>query len=130
MTHKERLNKMSVKALKKEISAHNKLLKGYSKMKKADIIDLIIKNKSLFPHLFSEVKKEVAKIEKKVAKTKVRKGVRKKDGKKFSVVKPTGGSDFDNAMAQHASSKKKRRKRMKKKRNPKLAPPTGKVSMI
>ena len=52
MTHTERLNKMSVRALKKEIVAHNSLLRGYSRLKKADIIALIIKNKHLFKHLF------------------------------------------------------------------------------
>ena len=52
MTHTERLNKMSVKALKKEIVAHNRLLRGYSRLRKADIIALIIKNKHLFKHLF------------------------------------------------------------------------------
>ncbi len=52
MSHTERLMKMSVKALKKEISNHNKLLKGYSKMKKSDVVALIIKNRHLFKHLF------------------------------------------------------------------------------
>lgn len=52
MTHTERLMKMSVKSLKKEISAHNALLKGYSKMRKADVVALIIKNRHLFKHLF------------------------------------------------------------------------------
>ena len=52
MTHTERLMKMSVRALKKEISNHNKLLKGYSKMRKTDVVALIIKNKHLFKHLF------------------------------------------------------------------------------
>tara|TARA_R110000744_G_scaffold101612_1_gene195861 strand:+ start:5950 stop:6291 length:342 start_codon:yes stop_codon:yes gene_type:complete len=101
MGHKERLGKMSVKALRKEISAHNKLLKGYSKMRKSEIIDLIIKNRKLFPNLFTtfntgnkktimikvkkkkkkavtDVKAEVKKIEKKV-KRKI-KVVRKKNG--------------------------------------------------
>jgi len=54
MTHTERLMKMSVKALKKEISNHNKLLKGYSKMRKSDVVSLIIKNKHLFKHLFPQ----------------------------------------------------------------------------
>ena len=52
MTHTERLNKMSVRALKQEIVKHNSLTRGYSRLRKADIIKLIIKNKHLFKHLF------------------------------------------------------------------------------
>ena len=111
MSHKERLGKMSVKVLKKEISAHNKLLKGYSKMRKSDIIDLIIKNKSLFPHLFPN--KETRVIGKKTII--IRK--KKKKNKKPLNIKP-GTSNFDNLMAQHQATKKKRRLKIKRKKAP------------
>jgi len=48
------LAKHTVKKLKKEISSMN--IKGYSKLRKADVIKLIIKNKSRFPHLISDYK--------------------------------------------------------------------------
>ena len=113
MSHKERLGKMSVKVLKKEISAHNKLLKGYSKMRKSDIIDLIIKNKSLFPHLFPN--KETRVIGKKTII--IRKKKKKKDVTKPLNVK-AGTSNFDNLMAQHQATKKKRRLKIKRKKAP------------
>jgi len=50
MGHRERLSLMKVRDLKREISKQN--IKGYSKMKKADVISLIIKNKNRFSHLF------------------------------------------------------------------------------
>ncbi len=50
MGHRERLSLMKVRDLKREISKQN--IKGYSKMKKAEVISLIIKNKSRFSHLF------------------------------------------------------------------------------
>ena len=46
---KDILNSYSTPELKKEISKTN--IKGYSKMKKADIIELMIKHKDKFSHL-------------------------------------------------------------------------------
>ena len=43
------LSKMKVAELKKEISKTN--IKGYSKMKKSELIDLMVKNKEKFTHL-------------------------------------------------------------------------------
>ena len=60
MTTFEVFNSHSVSTLKKEISKHN--LKGYSKLRKADIIKLMILNKDMFGHI---VKKEKIKKEKK-----------------------------------------------------------------
>jgi len=57
MGHKERLSKMKVRDLKREISKQN--IKGYSKMRKGEVIDLIIKNKKRFPNLFKVQKSRV-----------------------------------------------------------------------
>ena len=43
------LSKMKVAELKKEVSKTN--IKGYSKMKKSELIDLMVKNKDKFSHL-------------------------------------------------------------------------------
>ena len=69
----EILNSHAVSTLKKEISKHN--IKGYSKMKKADIIKLMIHHKDKFGHV---VKKE--KITKLKSKTqmKVQETIKKK----------------------------------------------------
>jgi hypothetical protein len=56
MTTFEILNSHAISSLKKEISKHN--IKGYSKMKKADIIKLMIQHKDKFGHI---VKKEKTK---------------------------------------------------------------------
>ena len=122
MSHKERLGKMSVKVLKKEISAHNKLLKGYSKMKKADVIDLIIKNKSLFPHLFPN--KETKVIGKKTI------IIRKKKKKKKPLNVKPGTSNFDNLMAQHKANKKKRRIKIKRRKDGSAYPSKPALQMI
>ena len=60
MTTFEVFNSHAVSTLKKEISKHN--IKGYSKMRKADIIKLMIFHKDMFGHI---VKKEKIKKEKK-----------------------------------------------------------------
>jgi hypothetical protein len=72
MVTKEILESYSVRELKKEISKRR--MKNYSHLKKADLHDFIIKNKSKFMDLkkkekkIGKVKKEVVKIEKKVKK--------------------------------------------------------------
>ena len=73
MTTFEVFNSHSVSTLKKEISKHN--LKGYSKLRKADVIKLMILNKDMFGHI---VKKE--KITKLKSKTqmKVQETIKKK----------------------------------------------------
>ena len=73
MTTFEILNSHAVSTLKKEISKHN--LKGYSKLRKADVIKLMILNKDMFGHI---VKKE--KITKLKSKTqmKVQETIKKK----------------------------------------------------
>ena len=66
MTTFEVFNSHAVSTLKKEISKHN--IKGYSKMKKADVIKLMIHHKDKFGHI---VKKE--KITKLKSKTQIMK---------------------------------------------------------
>ena len=53
-----------VTVLKKEISKTN--IKGYSKMKKAEVIELMIKNKDKFSYIKMAEKKERKKPEKKI----------------------------------------------------------------
>ena len=48
------LNRYTLKVLKKEISKNN--IKNYSKLRKKELIDLIIKNKSKFTHLMKKEK--------------------------------------------------------------------------
>ena len=54
MTTFEVFNSHSVSTLKKEISKHN--IKGYSKMRKADIIKLMIFHKDMFGHIVKREK--------------------------------------------------------------------------
>jgi hypothetical protein len=49
MVTRDILNSHSVSTLKKEISKTN--VKGYSKMKKAEVVDLMMKNKERFAHI-------------------------------------------------------------------------------
>ena len=65
---KDILNSHSVSTLKKEISKTN--IKGYSKMKKNEIVNLMLKNKDRFTHIKMNdkksnqvVKKEKTKVE-------------------------------------------------------------------
>ena len=58
---KKKLQSMSVSALRKEISKQN--VKGYSKLKKADIINLMLINSDRFMYLVKQVKKEEKKEE-------------------------------------------------------------------
>ena len=58
---KKKLQSMSVTALRKEISKQN--VKGYSKLKKADIINLMLINSDRFMYLVKQVKKEEKKEE-------------------------------------------------------------------
>ena len=60
---KDILNSHPVSVLKKEISKTN--IKGYSKMKKAEVIELMMKNKDRFSHIKMAEKKERRKPEKK-----------------------------------------------------------------
>ena len=54
---KDILNSHPVAVLKQEISKTN--IKGYSKMRKAEVVELMIKNKDKFSHIkFNEDKKE------------------------------------------------------------------------
>jgi hypothetical protein len=72
MTTEKILNSYTIAQLKKEISKAN--IKGYSKMKRAELHALIMKNKERFNHLTEQnnkkgkVKKKVDEIEKKVKK--------------------------------------------------------------
>ena len=59
MTTFEVFNSHSVSTLKKEISKHN--LKGYSKLRKADVIKLMILNKDMFGHIVKREKTTKAK---------------------------------------------------------------------
>ena len=56
------LNSHSVTALKKEISKTN--IKGYSKMKKAEVVSLMLKHKQRFSHIKHAEKKSTPKVEK------------------------------------------------------------------
>merc|ERR1711935_1318731 len=56
ITMRETLNSHPTSTLKKEISKTN--IKGYSKMKKAEIIELMMKNKDRFLHIMFNEKKE------------------------------------------------------------------------
>ena len=49
MPTKEILNSHSISTLKKEISKTN--IKGYSKLKKSEVVDLMLKNKERFRHI-------------------------------------------------------------------------------
>ena len=64
---KDIFNSHPVSVLKKEISKTN--IKGYSKMKKAQVVDLMIKNKSRFSHIKMADKSVKKKIIKKTPKT-------------------------------------------------------------
>ena len=55
MPSKEELESHPVTTLKKEISKTN--IKGYSKMKKTEIVELMLKNKSRFHHIKMAEKK-------------------------------------------------------------------------
>ena len=72
MTTEKILNSYTIRQLKKEISKTN--IKGYSKMKRAELHAIIMKNKERFSHLkeqekkMGKVKKKVVKIEEKVKK--------------------------------------------------------------
>jgi len=59
MVTKEILNSHPVSVLKKEISKTN--IKGYSKMKKAEVVELMAKNKSKFGHIKMATKSSSAK---------------------------------------------------------------------
>ena len=55
MTTFEVFNSHAVSTLKREISKHN--IKGYSRLKKADIIKLMIFHKDMFGHIVKKEKK-------------------------------------------------------------------------
>jgi len=59
MVSKEILNSHSVGTLKKEISKTN--IKGYSKMKKAEIVELMMKSKEKFMHIEMKTKRQMKK---------------------------------------------------------------------
>ena len=94
---KDILNSHSVSTLKKEISKTN--IKGYSKMKKNEIVNLMLKNKDRFTHIKMNdkksnqvVKKETTKVEPKkmkkfIVKKKEEPKVEPKKMKKFIVKK-------------------------------------------
>jgi len=56
------LNTHSLKTLRSEISKTN--IKGYSKMKKAEVVELMLKNKDRFMHIQKKGKKEKSEPEK------------------------------------------------------------------
>ena len=86
---REILNSHSVANLKKEISKTN--IKGYSKLKKAGLVDLMLKHKDRFSHIKPTHK--IRDIIKKYAKTKDSKLVKKAPGPKkktFTITKASG----------------------------------------
>ena len=85
---REILNSHSVANLKKEISKTN--IKGYSKLKKAGLVDLMLKHKDRFSHIKPTHK--IRDIIKKYAKTKDSKLVKKEKPKKktFTITKASG----------------------------------------
>ena len=66
MVTKEILNSHPVSVLKKEISKTN--IKGYSKMKKAEVVELMAKNKSKFGHIKMATKSVKSAPKKKIIK--------------------------------------------------------------
>ena len=78
---KKKLQSMSVSALRKEISKQN--VKGYSKLKKADIINLMLINSDRFMYLVKQVKKEEKKEESVEQKLKRAKELLKKKTKRI-----------------------------------------------
>ena len=54
MTTEKILNSYTIRQLKKEISKTN--IKGYSKMKRAELHAIIVKNKQRFSHLTEQTK--------------------------------------------------------------------------
>jgi len=76
---KDILNSHPVAILKQEISKTN--IKGYSKMKKAEVIELMMKNEDKFSYIKMAEKKERKKPEKKPEKKIKLKSVKKPDKK-------------------------------------------------
>ena len=65
---KKQLQSMSISALRKEISKQN--IKGYSKLKKQDIINLMLINSDRFMYLVKKEKNEEENIEEKLKRAK------------------------------------------------------------
>ena len=82
---KDIFNSHPVSVLKKEISKTN--VKGYSKLKKAEVVELMIKNKDRFSHIKMAVKKE-RKARAKQVKAKPVEPVKKEPKKKADKPKP------------------------------------------
>lgn len=86
MDLKIRLESHPVAILKKEISKTN--VKGYSKMKKAEVVKLMMKHSDRFNHIqHSEKKEKKAPAPKEEPKKKIKKIIKKKGGKVVSVEK-------------------------------------------
>jgi hypothetical protein len=102
MVTREILNSHPISTLKKEISKTN--IKGYSKMKKAEVVDLMMKNKDRFSHIqHAEKKQRVAKtkdVKPKAPKKKIN-VVSTKEGKSNleALSKLIGGSDISKRVA-------------------------------
>ena len=65
---KSHLQSMTVLALRKEISKQN--VKGYSKLKKVDIINLMLKNSDKFIYLIKQEKEQIETVEDKLKRAK------------------------------------------------------------
>jgi hypothetical protein len=86
MDLKSRLESHPVAILKKEISKTN--VKGYSKMKKAEVVKLMVKHSDRFNHIQPSQKKENKKaVPKEEPKKKIKKIIKKKGGKVVSIEK-------------------------------------------
>ena len=102
---REILNSHPVSTLKKEISKTN--IKGYSKMKKAEIVELMMKNKERFGHI------KLAGKARKEAVAKGKEVLEKKKKKKFNVVGTKEGKENLDALSE-AVSKSDKSKRVAK----------------
>jgi len=85
---KKQLQSMSVSALRKEISKQN--IKGYSKLKKADIINLMLINSDRFMYLVKKEKNEEENIEEKLKRAKKLLAKKKEELKKKTHKMPDG----------------------------------------
>jgi hypothetical protein len=110
MVTREILNSHPLSTLKKEISKTN--IKGYSKMKKAEVVDLMMKNKNRFGHIQHANKKQreakTKDVKPQAPKKKIN-VVRTKEGKSNleALSKLIGGSDISKRVAKTKDVKPK-----------------------
>ena len=87
---KSHLQSMTVLALRKEISKQN--VKGYSKLKKVDIINLMLKNSDKFIYLIKQEKEQIETVEDKLKRAKKLLKKKQKELKKKNTHKMPDGT--------------------------------------